>query len=214
MASVEFRDGHNDLLDVLENSDWSPTLTLRPHHAIFTQRINNAIAGKKDTNEALSFMIGLIIQRLDSEYFKDSVGTSISDIQRNRRSETVLLDSLRRLPDETIVHLDLKPDDFCKACPIGRHCTATNVKGLFGFSTDVARHEERCISEIHSALVENGYKEGKDFVFRDTENVLYDFGRKTLNKERNPKPQITTFNSMLVKMGALKGIIQLVNKPL
>jgi len=211
MSEVEFGGGHHGNQEVAENFDWSPTLTLRPHHAVFTQRINNAIAGKKDNNEAFSFVMYLIVQRLDySGFFKDSVGTAISDIQKNRRSETALLDSLRKLPDEIVVHLDLKPDDFCKACPIGRHCTATNVRDLFGVCTDVARNEEEHISKIHSALVENGYEEGKDFIFRTTENVLYDFGRKTLNKVRNPRPQITTFNSMLVKMGALRGIIQMV----
>lgn len=97
-------------------------------------------------------------------------------------------------------------DPICEACPIGKHCAATNAlheKELL----DRGEIEKEALDIIHSRLITSGANEGKDFIFRDTSFTLLNYnGQNLWRNTEAPTPESVPFKSMLVKLGALKKI--------
>ena len=191
--------------------EWVSDFTLLPHHVTMYEKVRKAIAGKKYTNKVTSIAVLILAQRLDSSgYVRDFVGTSIGDILRVSKSEKPHLDTLRHFPENAIIHLDLTPDNFCGACAIGRHCTATNYRSLFFKTGDRANHEQYHVSKVHKALNEHDYREGQDFIVKPTSHTLFDFRGKKLHEINAPQPVSIAFKSLMVTMRALRNIIQYV----
>jgi hypothetical protein len=200
--------GDNNVSKNVEKPDWTPYVSIRPHHLLYQSVIQKAISGKEISNKViLRYLLSKRGREDPSGYHEDVFGTKWSDIAVRMRSEKTFYDLLRDLSDEAVVQLDLKPDGLCRACRIGRHCTGTNFEGPNQTADSTAQGEYRALVQIRSSLERGGYREGKDFVFKLTPYVLFDFGGKNLKENSSPQPLNVNFNSMLVKMGALRGII-------
>ena len=192
-----------------EPTDWTPVLTLKPHHAIQNGGVKRTLSGEKFKRPP--FLSQIIEQRLNlGGYSRDIVGTNVRGILDNSRKEEDFLRRLAEVPDDAVVQLDLAPDDLCRACVVGKHCMATNYRVGFGFSpaTNYADAEQLNVARIQLALDSKGYQEGRDFVFRPTEHVLFDYGGGSFKSTIKPQPVEASFNAILLKMGALRTIVQ------
>lgn len=203
-------------IEINEKDKWAPDISLRPHH--FTNPDVRAAIGNK-TRPKISrtdlFLRGGQIferatERFSGGYFKDVTGTTSEDFSRFQLSEKDFLDRLSQLPDDAVVCLDIKPDELCNSCVIGKHCIATNVrtKTWPAPAIDRVKQEAETLDKIQKDLVKKGYQEGNDFIFKSADHVVFDFGGKQLNQVTNPTPSNITFNSMLVKMAALREVAQ------
>ena len=140
MSKAELGITTSNIQPGIENSGWEPALTLRPHHATFETRTNRAILGEEDEPAALYYSVAFLGQLFGSGSFIDEFGNSITGIYRTRKSENRFITKLRQMPDDTIVQLDLTPDEVCKSCQIGKHCTATNYKAEFGIICAISKN--------------------------------------------------------------------------
>lgn len=198
-------------IEIGEKDEWEPAANLRPHH--FGTSVKSALEpGKTPRNTVLNRLMYRASQHMDQTgYFNDIVGKNKDELGDFRRSQMNFLNLLHSLPENAVIQFDIKPDGICSSCKIGEHCTATNLrtkpKPIPLLRKDWAKWEEGKLDKIKRDLVKNGFKEGKDFKFKTTRHVLYDYGGKTLNEVSDPIPQDSIFNSMLVKVSALKGII-------
>jgi hypothetical protein len=187
---------------------WEKTINLRPHHVFGPETIN---AVRQNKNYIRSFLIE-IAYRLgpivdESGYFIDLLGESGRDVSKKRRSENKFHETIRLLPDEAVVHLDMSPDELCKSCVVGKHCFATNLDvNEFGGKVNTA--EQKAINQIHISLLQNGYKEGEDFIFQQTSHVVFDYHNQNLYPSQTPTETSVEINSMLVKMGALRKAVR------
>lgn len=190
---------------------WLPDFYLKPHHAVFSERIRSAVTQTKRPKAPL--LLFYLLQRINLYgATRDEYGSSMKEIRESLEREANILDIVESLPDETNISLDLRPDAFCQSCVVGRHCSATNFKAGPFPNKDTAESEQKQISNIHLSLLENGFEEGKDFVFRPTNHTLYDFGGGNFKNTPNPEPLSVSFNSMVVKMGALRKVVQTMPK--
>lgn len=208
MSMLESGIRANQQTPEIKVDEWMPIMTLRPHHAVFSERIKSAVT--LTARPKPPFVTTVIFQKLNmfGGYIRDQLGTTVSELREQYKKEAALLDYVETLPDEAKIKLDIEPDDFCKSCVVGKHCTATNYKAMIFPHTDTVAPEQDYVSKVHSALLENGYEEGEDFIFRKTAYTFYDFDGGNFKNVKNPQPVLVNFNSMIVKMGALRKAVQ------
>lgn len=211
MVSPEHADG---LLLADKKVKWVPSVSLRPHH-VFDSRTQDAIAERKNfvpvllrTSLHVPPIILAVLATDPSGYMDDVWGKNIGNIFSHQRTINEFFDQLCNLSGQDVIHLDLQPDGICKSCVVGKHCSGTNYKSLFCRPSNTMENEKDCLSEICSALRSNGFKEGKDFIFRPTTHILFDFLGKDLKDQNDPRQITIKFNSMLVKVSALRKIIK------
>lgn len=125
--------------------------------------------------------------------------------QKHQRAVEDFFVKLQILSDDSFAHLDLKPDGMCKACVIGKHCSGTNYRSLLTPRSTVIS-ELNCLNVIRQKLESRRHVMGVDFTTQPTTHTLFDLGGKTLNDPSEGKPVSIIFNSMIVKVSALRDI--------
>lgn len=189
-----------------ETDVWEPVTNWRPHH-FEKDEIKAALTGRtyireQTPVEALSSVFSTLVSQ-SSGYHQDAFGQSYD---RHWESVRVMSAQFHQMNDDEVIQMSPDPDEICNGCPIGRHCTATNLPTT-GNGVDSAFAEARFVKRIHKDLLEKGCKEGRDFIFRPTEHTLYDYAGRTLLEEDNPSPVHVVFNSILVRKSAIRAIL-------
>ncbi|MBI4096139.1 MAG: hypothetical protein HY425_00290 [Candidatus Levybacteria bacterium] len=111
--------------------------------------------------------------------------------------------ALWNLPNQSFIHLDLQPDGICKSACFGKHCTGLYIRGLIG---DIFNSEKIRLLSIERMLKEAGYKLGDDYEHKETSVILYDYEGRSLRTRKQPTPVAVTFDSLIVRTGALRKI--------
>lgn len=184
------------------NQEWEPSIKVRPHH-LTDPEIKGAVIGKK-TILALNLDGPRLINEFPNEvalYHADTYGVG------NSGDEVIkpLKNSLSALEDDDVVHLDIDKDDICNSCQIGKHCMATNYR-LWGKTRQRDSIDKEEVDKINQNLIVAGFVEGQDFIFSETSYEFLDYGGAGLWEDAVPSPRTIIFNSMLVKMYALRKI--------
>jgi hypothetical protein len=188
-------------------------IRLRPHHA-FDPTIREAITGEQSPDVSgrtnLDTILENIIYWRDFAAYRRDTFTGQGD--KEARKATLLkvwhehqafIAQLQQLPDDAIVHLDLHKDAICDACPIGRHCVATNAISKGG-SIDAPLTERRILYDIYKLLVANGFTRGTDFTSHMSQHVFQDYDGQNMWRGNQSTPVTIDFLSMYVRMGALR----------
>lgn len=113
---------------------------------------------------------------------------------------------LRSLPDNTELAIGIEKDDSCKACPIGRHCTATNAK-VFRKVIQTEQSEAERVEEIRRRLLRAGYIDKRDFDLQPTNLLLNDYGGNYLYGGHRPTVRRVTFQVLRTNIGSLRDAI-------
>lgn len=210
----EVGEGLPENRETIEIEEWAPDVSFRPHH-IFNPDVQNALQDKdtpRITRTDMMIAAGRIFeaatQKLSGGYYKDVAGESVQDALNFHFSKNDFLDRIKTLPDDAVACLDIKPDEICNSCVIGQHCTATNVRTRpWPFPIkNTEKSEAKKMDKIETLLKEKGAKEGEDYIFKDSDYVIFDFDGKALNQAKNPTPKPVNFKSMLVKLSWLRKI--------
>lgn len=194
-----------------------PSLTMRPHHFFRSLCVQDALRRRGNSRE-----IKLVKGRVkwtnpftpknsrffpfpvdQRTYFKDVVGKTDADRERFHVATEDYLTRLWKLSDESFIQLDLQPDGICKAAHEGKHCVAFYVRRE---KIDIFIGENINIRNIEFKLKEAGYKLGKDYIERETSNIIYDYDHRSLNTRKPATPVTVVFNSLIVRTGALRRI--------
>lgn len=201
-----------------ESEGFTPSLTMRPHH-FFKPFVRDALRRRGNSQEIklVDGRVSWINLHAPSEnitfrpipidqrnYFKDLFGKTEADRKRFQAATEDYLTRLWKLPDQSFIHLDLQPDGICKATHVGKHCTAFYVRGVT--KIDVFTGERNVLANIEFKLKEAGYKLKKDYIYRETSNIVYDYDRRSLNTRKPVAPVTFVFNSLIVRTGALRRI--------
>lgn len=187
---------------------WSPARVIRPHHLFYPELIA-ALKGER-SRLAYSFVTGTnavarIIKSDASGNLDDVYGKGLGDFLSYRRSEREAYEDLEKLKDDDVIELSPKSDMLCRACIVGKHCTATNYQ-YADRVVDTLSKEQESIEKAEMLVAGAGYEEGRDFVFEERQIRLLDYGGRKLS-EGNPEVLSAVFKAMLVKTGVLREIL-------
>lgn len=180
---------------------WKPVLNLRPHH-LTNPEIRGALIGKN------ILFINFDGPRLRREYPEEvdlyqadtyGVGSDGEEMLHPIKA------ALTALKDDHVIKVGIEKDPICTSCQIGQHCDATNYV-LFGVTQDRLEREKTELDKVHKELTNAGYIVGADFIFEDIQYRLLDYRGAGLWDQVIPTPEIVNFQSMLVKVEALRKI--------
>ncbi len=185
-----------------------PAIVLKPHHfsnnavwGILNGETPRLLAGK-----ARSYRVSKKKSSAeDNGYWSDVLGETDPFQERYRDNMEQFLNQIIQLPNHAVVHLDLQPDGICKNCAAGKHCMGTNYK-TENPPMDTLRGETAALNLILSKLEKYEFRPGIDFIAKPTAHTLYDFEGRALNSPEEPTPISAEFNSLLVRIGALRYI--------
>lgn len=188
--------------------DWTPTTNIRPHHIV-----NFMPMGLFDKLKLyMTFPRALYFTLMYSDYYtfydQDVYGSSGTNqyIKQQETYESFLME-LRKLPNDCVVQLDLAPDGICKSCIAGKHCKATNFLAL-GRRWDRVNLEEPKLRQIKRRLLKKGFQPELDFKIIQVSTGLLDYqGESHWTNLHPPQPVTVQYDAMLVRMGALRKIV-------
>jgi hypothetical protein len=185
----------------------SKSVPLRPHH-VFDPYIRGAITGVCFLDNPPVEKRGKLERPNDHKddyksYFTDTWGDSRSVREYVVAQRNEFLDRLRQLPDDTIIHLGLGKDALCDTCPIGKHCSATNMTHL-GELLYTPLSEWKQLNMIYDLLVKHGFVEDVDFMFEYRTHSFEDYNGENLWTSHEPKSIKIMFRSMYVPIGVLR----------
>ncbi len=191
------------------NESAQPAMTIKPHH-LLQREVWGALRGEMPgllADGVTSCMVSnKMLANNDYGYYSDVIGEADISGERYKHALELVLNKLATLPNDVVIHLDLQPDEMCKSCIVGRHCTATNYRSEYP-PRNVLEGERKILSQILAQLVEEKFKPGIDFVAKPTTHTFYDFEGRPLNSPQESTPVNVVFNSLLVRAGALRQII-------
>lgn len=192
------------------NNQWIPAISIRPHH--FYDLLNSIPqALQKEgqepqflANQATGFIRSAsVLLGKSPAYISDVLGDTQESTKKRAQDLGTFFKKLRELPDDAIVQFDAKKDGLCDSCAIGKHCTVLNYEDDTNFIGLEA--EAEMLKEIQEELSEEGMLEGTDYIFEPTTHVFFDHHGQGIDNP-NPEVKFLTFNSMLIKAGALRKI--------
>lgn len=206
-----------------EGNNWSPSVTILPHHLFQSDAIARAFMGTLDpllsTQQAYMELDALRKTSNDPDgYFTDLLGTTQKESDIFQSNNAAFLQQIKDLPRNSTVHIDLAPDGLCKGCAIGAHCTATNML-MLGHTDKLElikplELEKKYINTLRQMLVDRDFLDGVDYKKLITHHVLIDFEGNLLNKPpKNPKIIPVDFNSLLVKTTAMRALFGRTDAP-
>ncbi len=187
---------------------FSPSTSMAPHHFRAGLTIEALLPESEWPTIELAQQEAYCLQnnsQVDPIYFRDIFGPdSRVGLSHYTASLTRYYALLRRLPNDSYIHLDIKPDGICNSCVVGKHCTAVNYKT--STNPEGAVTEAQALGTIRGDLEILGFERGIDFITVFTLAPYYDYGSQELNKVRRPRKVLIPFNSMIVRTGALREV--------
>lgn len=199
-----------------ENIDWSPSVTILPHHLFQNDEIGEAFRGTVNpdlsTFLTIAFYQGLRKTSGDPDgYVKDVVGKTKKEAIAFKNNNIAFLRQINDLPENSTSHITFPVDGLCKGCAVGAHCTATNVLMIDQLGNwelqNSLKIEMNYIKILRQRLEDNSFSEGTDYKKLDIYSTLVDFeGNPLNNPPKNPKLIPVEFPSLLVKTTALRAL--------
>lgn len=198
------------------NSIESPAITIRPHH-VLSEDVRDALARRQSACllaeehvRRMGFLRAWPYRNSINQcgpigYYSDVLGITHQDRQKFQRALEDFFTKLQELPDDSYAHLDLKPDGMCRACAIGKHCSATNYESESSPRSTV-EGERTYLDHIRQELEKKGYILGVDFTVQPTTHTFYDLEGRTLSDPEEGIPQNIIFDSLIVRVSALRDI--------
>lgn len=186
-----------------EDIFWTPALSLRPHHLLVPQVRARILGQPVESNHRDREFINENYYDVRN-YVIDTFGIGVpAEIVYGETA-----DDISNLGDNDILSLDINKDKICGSCNIGKHCGATNFT-LYGRNYSRLAREQESIEAILNNLLACGFEEGLDFIFGESTTELLDYGGENLYEAiSDPVPVRVDFRSMLVKMAAVRTILQ------
>lgn len=186
-----------------EDGLWTPALNLRPHHLLVPQVRARILGQPIEPNHMDKQFINENYYDVRN-YVIDTFGIGVP--AESVYGETA--DAVSNLADNDILSLDINKDKICGSCNIGKHCGATNFT-LYGRNYSRFAREQESIDAILNNLLACGFEEGSDFIFGVSTTELLDYGGENLYEATSdPVPVRIDFRSMLIKMAAVRTILQ------
>lgn len=201
--------------DIVETTDWASSLVLVPHHFVQIDAIRQAMLGISDPQAlaagTVQAMVDLRSKYKDTDgYFADTIGKTQEERQKFEDTCVQAFQKIEALPDESKIHFDLPPDDFCSGCAVGTHCSATNYDSElsdYPYLIDAVDIEDFYLNELRKLLGEEGFLENVDFKNITTKHTLVDFDGNKLNRPPKQTNIITVeFNSLIATTASIRKI--------
>lgn len=193
-----------------ENLDWEPSIATRPHHVRIHMgnKFRNLLQLYSPINLAIALISSVKYLKEHVSYQQDAWGTfGTPEYRESEQAKKSFEDELKNLPDSAVAQLGLPMDIICNACPIGKHCTATNYESL-GRHVDYVALEETELGAIHKKLLAKGFQEEVDFKLLPATETLLDYqGQNLWTNTQPPVPKVVEYNAILVRMGALRKVV-------
>lgn len=201
-----------EILSTAEDINWTPAANISLHH------VQKWIPSGKLELASLYFKPSTYRSALRGKYMQDwhiydldAFGRLGSVEHLLQEEETkVFFEMLNGLSDNTVIQLDSGQDGLCAACPVGKHCSATNYTSG-GHHDEAEKSERKALRRIRKELLKKGFQQEIDFKLIEAETTMLDYQSKHLwtTPIEDATPITVVSDAMLLKMGALRQIAEI-----
>ncbi len=194
-----------------EHDEWSPRITLLPHHFTIPNVQKMLMRIRKPADEASKVATSYGYQKKsdtkDFLYWRDVIGKTDGHRNIYRKRLRRAYSEIYSLNDTDVIHFDLAKDVICRSCIVGNHCLATNYR-THEDPFDTYKSEIDELKHIATALDNHGYQYGIDYIHKKTRHILRDYLGQELGTLIQSKPEYVEFRSILAKVGPLRVITE------